>query len=65
MKSIVALAEELGVSLYSFTEDEVRRANIAVPYYVPSIIESGIYAGIGKDINTVGVSAVLFTHANS
>ncbi len=63
VSGIAKLSEELGISLYSFTEDEVRRSNKAVPYYIPSTIKSGIYSGVDYDVNTVAVSALLFTHA--
>ncbi len=63
VKGIAKLNAEIGISLYSFTEDELRRINNAVPYYIPSVIKAGVYSGIDQDVATVGVSALLFTHA--
>ena len=31
------------MELYSFSEEEVTKANEVVPYYVPSTIASGVY----------------------
>jgi len=39
-------------------------ANKTVPYYIPSTIPAGTYAGVDYDVNTVAVSGILVTNAN-
>lgn len=64
VSGITKLSDELDIKLYSFTEDEIRKANEAVPYYIPSTIKAGVYGSVDYDVNTLAVSALLFTNAN-
>ncbi|MGH1427205.1 MAG: TAXI family TRAP transporter solute-binding subunit [Arenicella sp.] len=64
VSSISKLSKELAITLYSFSEDEVKRANKVVPYYISSTIKSGVYEGLNEDVNTLAVSALLFTKAD-
>lgn len=64
VSTILNLDKNKGVELYSFSEAEIRKANKAVPYYVPSIIAAGTYPGVDYDVNTLAVSAMWVTHAN-
>ncbi|MGH1541584.1 MAG: TAXI family TRAP transporter solute-binding subunit [Arenicella sp.] len=64
VSTISKLAEDSGVELYSFSDEEVRQANKAVPYYIPSTIKAGVYPGVDYDVKTLAVSAMLVTHTN-
>lgn len=62
--AMIQLDNTKGMELYSFTDEEVAMANKTVPYYIPSTIPAGTYAGIDYDVNTVAVSGILVTNAN-
>lgn len=62
--AMIQLDNTKGMELYSFTDKEVAMANKSVPYYIPSKIPAGTYAGVGYDVNTVAVSGILVTNAN-
>lgn len=62
--AMIQLDNTKGMELYNFTEEEVTMANKSVPYYIPSTIPAGTYAGIDYDVNTVAVSGILVTNAN-
>jgi len=62
--AMIQLDNTKGMELYSFTGAEVKQANKSVPYYIPSKIPAGTYAGINYDVNTVAVSGIFVTHAN-
>lgn len=62
--AMIQLDNTKGMELYSFTGAEVKQANKSVPYYIPSKIPAGTYAGINYDVNTVAVSGILVTNAN-
>ncbi len=64
VSTLVKLGEEQRIKLYSFTEEEVKKVNKAVPYYIPSTIKSGTYPNINYDTHTLAVSAILVTHDN-
>ncbi|WP_197019149.1 TAXI family TRAP transporter solute-binding subunit [Thioalkalivibrio sp. HK1] len=59
--AMIQLDSTKGMELYSFSEDEVMRANKAVPYYIPSTIPAGTYPGVGYDVDTVAVSGIMVT----
>ncbi len=59
--AMIQLDSTKGMELYSFAEDEVMRANKAVPYYIPSVIPAGTYPGVGYDVDTVAVSGIMVT----
>jgi hypothetical protein len=52
------------MDLYSFSEEEIIQSNKAVPYYVPSQIPAGTYAGVGYDVNTLAVNGILATSSD-
>lgn len=62
--AMIQLDNTKGMELYNFTDEEVTMANKSVPYYIPSSIPAGTYAGIDYDVNTVAVSGILVTNAN-
>jgi len=62
--SILKQSQQSKLKLYSFSEEEIRRAGKIIPYYIPSKIEAGVYNGQDTDINTMAVSALLVTHIN-
>lgn len=62
--AMIQLDNTKGMELYSFTDEEVKKANETVPYYIPSKIPAGTYAGVDYDVNTVAVSGIFVTNAN-
>lgn len=62
--AMIQLDNTKGMDLYSFTDEEVARANKRVPYYIPSVIPAGTYPGVQYDVDTVAVSGILATNAN-
>ncbi len=62
--AMIQLDNTKGMELYSFTDEEVKMANAAVPYYIPSKIPASTYPGVPYDVNTVAVSGILVTNAN-
>ena len=62
--AMIQLDSTKGMELYSFTDAEVKQANKSVPYYIPSFIPKGTYAGVNYDVNTVAVSGIFVTNAN-
>ncbi len=62
--AMIQLDNTKGMELYSFTDEEVKKANESVPYYIPSKIPAGTYPGVTYDVNTVAVSGILVTNAN-
>lgn len=62
--AMIQLDNTKGMELYNFTDEEVKMANEAVPYYIPSKIPAGTYPGVTYDVNTVAVSGILVTNAN-
>ncbi len=62
--AMIQLDNTKGMELYNFTSDEIKQANKAVPYYIPSKIPAGTYPGVPYDVNTVAVSGIMVTNAN-
>lgn len=62
--AMIQLDNTKGMELYSFSDEEVKKANATVPYYIPSTIPAGTYPGVSYDVNTVAVSGILVTNAN-
>jgi TRAP transporter TAXI family solute receptor len=59
--AMIQLDNTKGMELYSFTDEEVKASNKAVPYYVPSTIKAGTYQGVQYDVNTLAVNGTLVT----
>lgn len=57
--AMVQLASTKGMSLYSFTQDDLAKINGIIPSYIPSKIPAGAYEGVDSDILTPAVSALL------
>jgi len=57
--AMVQLASTKGMSLHSFTEDDLQKINDVIPAYIPSKIPAGVYEGIDEDTLTPAVSALL------
>lgn len=62
--AMIQLDNTKGMDMYSFTDNEVKMANQAVPFYTPSTINAGTYAGVGYDVNTVAVNGILATSSD-
>lgn len=57
--AMVQLASTKGMTLYSFSDEEMQKINETVPAYIPSKIPGGVYEGIDQDTMTPAVSAYL------
>ncbi len=57
--AMVQLASTKGMSLHSFTEEDLQKINDIIPAYIPSKIPGGVYEGIDSDVLTPAVSAML------
>ena len=57
--AMIQLASTKGMSLHSFSDEDLAKINKAVPAYIPSKIPGGVYEGIDKDSKTPAVSALL------
>jgi uncharacterized protein len=57
--AMVQLSSTKGMSLYSFSDEEMKKINEVVPAYIPSKIPGGVYEGIDGDTMTPAVSAFL------
>jgi uncharacterized protein len=57
--AMVQLSSTKGMSLYSFSDEEMMKINEVVPAYIPSKIPGGVYEGIDSDTMTPAVSAFL------
>jgi TRAP transporter TAXI family solute receptor len=62
--AMIQLDSTKGMDLYSFSDAEVKTSNKAVPYYVPSVIKAGVYAGVPYDVNTLAVNGILATSSD-
>ena len=62
--AMIQLDNTKGMDLYSFTDEEVKTSNKAVPYYTPSKIEAGTYEGVKYDVNTLAVNGILVTSSD-
>lgn len=57
--AMVQLASTKGMSLHSFSEEDLAKINEVIPAYIPSTIPGGVYEGIDTDTRTPAVSAML------
>lgn len=57
--AMVQLASTKGMSLHSFTEEDLAKINEIIPAYIPSKIPGGVYEGVDSDVMTPAVSAML------
>lgn len=57
--AMIQLSSTKGMSLYSFSDEEMKKINEVVPAYIPSKIPGGVYEGIDADTMTPAVSAFL------
>jgi hypothetical protein len=62
--AMIQLDNTKGMDLYSFTPDEVVVSNKAAPFYVPSSIPAGTYAGVPYDVSTLAVNGILVTSSD-
>ena len=62
--AMIQLDNTKGMELYSWTPEELKTGNDAVPYYIKSKIPAGTYPGVEYDVDTLAVSGMLITHAN-
>ncbi|MEM9473019.1 MAG: TAXI family TRAP transporter solute-binding subunit [Pseudomonadota bacterium] len=57
--AMVQLSTTKGMSLHSFSEDDLKKINGIIPAYIPSKIPAGVYEGVDTDTLTPAVSALL------
>ncbi|MEL7463431.1 MAG: TAXI family TRAP transporter solute-binding subunit [Pseudomonadota bacterium] len=57
--AMVQLSSTKGMSLHSFSEEDVAKINEIIPAYIPSKIPGGVYEGVDNDVITPAVSAML------
>lgn len=62
--AMIQLDSTKGMELYSFSDEEIKMSNKAVPYYVPSTIKSGVYAGVPYDVSTLAVNGIFVTSSD-
>ncbi len=62
--AMIQLDNTKGMDLYSFSDAEVKESNRVVPYYVPSTIKAGTYAGVNYNVNTLAVQGILVTSSD-
>ena len=62
--AMVQLASTKGMSLHSFTEEDLETINGIIPAYIPSEIPGGVYEGVDEAVLTPAVSAMLVTSAD-
>lgn len=62
--AMVQLSSTKGMNLHSFTEEDLKIINEAVPAYIPSKIPGGVYEGIDNDTLTPAVSALLIVSSD-
>ena len=61
--AMIQLDNTKGMELYSFSDEELKKGNEAVPYYIKSKIPAGTYPGVTYDVDTLAVSGILATSA--
>ena len=57
--AMVQLASTKGMSLHSFSDEDLQKINDIIPAYIPSKIPAGVYDGVDADVLTPAVSALL------
>ncbi len=57
-------ASKTAVKLLEFTDAEYEKIKNVAPYYGQFTVPANLYAGIDKDIQTVGIKSTLITSAN-
>ncbi len=57
--AMVQLASTKGMSLHSFSDDDLKKINDIIPAYIPSEIPGGVYEGVDEASKTPAVSALL------
>ncbi len=62
--AMIQLDNTKGMDLYSFAEEEVMASNKVVPYYIPSMIKAGTYAGVTYDVSTLAVNGIFATSSD-
>ncbi len=60
--AMIQLDNTKGMDLYSFSPEEIEAIGKILPYYVPSQIPAGTYAGVQHDTDTVAVNGILVTN---
>jgi len=57
--AMTQLATTKGMSLHSFSEEDLKKINGIIPAYIPSEIPGGIYEGVSETVKTPAVSALM------
>ena len=61
--NMVRIDSSKGLNLYSMNAEEVKLATKSLPFYIPSVIPAGTYAGLQRDTQTVGTPATFLISA--
>lgn len=56
-------ASKTAVKLLEFTDEEYAKIKNVAPYYGQFVVPANLYAGIDKDVQTVGIKSTLITSA--
>lgn len=59
VSAMVQLSSTKGMSLHSFTDEDLTKINEIIPAYIPSEIPGGVYEGVDEAVKTPAVSALL------
>ena len=59
VSAMVQLSTTKGMSLHSFTDEDLKKINDIIPAYIPSVIPGGVYEGVDGETKTPAVSALL------
>lgn len=59
VSAMVQLSSTKGMSLHSFTDEDLAKINEIIPAYIPSEIPGGVYEGVDEAVKTPAVSALL------
>lgn len=57
--AMVQLSSTKGMSLHSFSDEDLAKINEIIPAYIPSEIPGGVYEGVDETVKTPAVSAML------
>jgi len=57
--AMVQLSSTKGMSLHSFSDEDLAKINEIIPAYIPSEIPGGVYEGVDEAVKTPAVSALL------
>jgi TRAP transporter TAXI family solute receptor len=62
--AMVQLSSTKGMSLHSFSDEDLAKINEIIPAYIPSEIPGGVYEGVEDAVKTPAVSALLIVSSD-